>query len=130
VQPEFFVEISEELAKAKGIRAGGWVRVWSHRGSVKGKAVITKRLKPLQVDGKTVHVVGLPLNFGFIDETKKATPINALTPPAGNANAQTPEFRPSRSMSSPSPGRWHRERREHTCFLRSQTPPRPRSRRA
>jgi formate dehydrogenase major subunit len=93
MQPEFFVEISEELAKEKGIRQGGMVRVWSHRGSVKGKAVVTKRLKPLQIDGRTVHTIGCPLNFGFIGEAKKASPINTLTPPVGDANAQTPEFK-------------------------------------
>jgi len=93
MQPEFFVELSEELAKEKGIRHGGWVRVWSKRGSVKGKAVVTKRLKPLIIDGKTVHQIGCPLNFGFIGEAKKASPINTLTPPVGDANAQTPEFK-------------------------------------
>ncbi len=45
LQPEFFVEISEELAKEKGIAKGDWVRVWSKRGSVKAKAVVTKRIK-------------------------------------------------------------------------------------
>ncbi len=49
LQPEFFVEISEQLAKEKGIQKGGWVRVWSKRGSVKAKAVVTKRIKPMQV---------------------------------------------------------------------------------
>jgi formate dehydrogenase major subunit len=93
MQPEFFVEISEELAKEKGIKQGGMVKVWSHRGSVKGKAVVTKRLKPLMIDGKTVHTIGCPLNFGFIGETKKASPINSLTPPVGDANAQTPEYK-------------------------------------
>jgi len=93
VQPEFFVELSEELAKEKGIKLGQMVRVWSNRGEVKGKAVVTKRMTPLKVDGKTVHTVGLPLNFGFIGETKKASPINSLTPAVGDANAQTPEFK-------------------------------------
>jgi formate dehydrogenase-N alpha subunit len=93
LQPEFFVEISEELAREKSIKPGGWVRVWSHRGAVKGKAVVTKRLKPMKIDGKTVHTVGMPLNFGFIGEAKKASPINTLTPPVGDANSQTPEFK-------------------------------------
>ncbi len=93
MQPEFFVEMSEELAKEKGINPGDMVKVWSNRGTVKGKAVVTKRLKPLTINGKIVHEVGLPLNFGFIGETKKAAPINSLTPPVGDANAQTPEFK-------------------------------------
>jgi formate dehydrogenase major subunit len=93
VQPEFFVEMSEQLAAEKGLKHGDMVRVWSKRGSVKGKALVTKRLKPLTIDGQTVHYVGLPLNFGFIGETRKANPINSLTPPVGDANSQTPEFK-------------------------------------
>src|SRR5262245_19672347 len=63
LQPEFFVEISEELAKQKNIKLGGWVRVWSKRGSVTAKAVVTKRITPLMCDGKTVHIVGIPLHW-------------------------------------------------------------------
>ena len=44
LQPEFFIEISEQLAKEKGITGGAWVRVWSNRGAVKAKAVVTKRI--------------------------------------------------------------------------------------
>lgn len=93
VQPEFFVEISEELAKAKGIKHGSWVKVSSNRGSVKGKAVVTKRVKPFKVDGKTVHQVGMPIHFGFVGEARKASPVNTLTPFVGDANSQTPEFK-------------------------------------
>jgi formate dehydrogenase major subunit len=93
LQPEAIVELSEQLAKEKGIAMGQLVRIWSNRGEVKAKAVVTKRLAPLQVDGKTVHTIGLPLHFGFIGETKKASPINSLTPPVGDANSQTPEFK-------------------------------------
>lgn len=93
LQPESIVEMSEQLAKEKGIAAGQMVRIWSKRGEVKAKAVVTKRLTPLQVDGKTVHTIGLPLHFGFIGETKKASPINSLTPPVGDPNSHTPEFK-------------------------------------
>ncbi|MDR6755786.1 formate dehydrogenase major subunit [Mycoplana sp. BE70] len=93
LQPEAIVEMSEQLAKEKGIAAGQMVRISSHRGEVKAKAVVTKRLIPLQVDGKTVHTIGLPLHFGFIGEAKKASPINSLTPPVGDANSHTPEYK-------------------------------------
>jgi formate dehydrogenase major subunit len=93
VQPEFFVEISPDLAKEKGITNGGWVKVSSNRGSVKGKAVITKRIPTLTIDGKTVHTVGLPLHFGFIGETKKAIGVNSLTPVVGDANTNTPQYK-------------------------------------
>ncbi|OJY05703.1 MAG: formate dehydrogenase-N subunit alpha [Rhizobiales bacterium 62-17] len=93
VQPEFFVEISEQLAKEKGITSGGWVRVWSKRGSVKAKAVVTKRITPLTCDGKTVHVVGVPLHWGFTGVAKKGFGPNSLTPYVGDANIETPEYK-------------------------------------
>jgi formate dehydrogenase-N alpha subunit len=93
VQPEFFVELSEQLAAEKGITNGGHVRVSSNRGSVVGKAVVTKRLKPLTIDGKTVHSVGLPIHYGFVGAARKSVPVNALTPFVGDANSQTPEFK-------------------------------------
>lgn len=93
LQPEFFVEISEELAKEKAIEQGGWVRVWSKRGSVKAKAVVTKRIRPLICDGKTVHVVGIPLHWGFMGAAKKGFGPNSLTPFVGDANIDTPEYK-------------------------------------
>jgi len=93
MQPEFFVEISEQLAKEKGITSGGWVRVWSNRGSVKAKAVVTKRIRPLTCDGKTVHIVGIPLHWGFTGAAKKGFGPNSLTPFVGDANIETPEYK-------------------------------------
>lgn len=93
LQPEFFVEIGEELAAEKGIKQGGWVRVWSKRGSVKAKAVVTKRIQPLICDGKKVHVVGVPLHWGFTGRAKKGFGPNSLTPFVGDANIETPEFK-------------------------------------
>jgi len=93
LQPEFFVEISEQLAKEKGIQPGGWVRIWSKRGSIIGKAVVTKRIQPMQCDGKTLHLVGIPLHWGFLGLTKKGFGPNSLTPFVGDANTQTPEFK-------------------------------------
>lgn len=92
-QPEFFIEISEELAKEKGIKSGGWVRVWSKRGSIKAKAVVTKRIVPLQCDGKPVHIVGIPLHWGFTGAAKKGFGPNMLTPYVGDANIETPEYK-------------------------------------
>ena len=93
LQPEFFVEIGEELAKKKGIKSGGWVRVWSNRGSVKAKVVVTKRIVPLMCDGKKVHIVGIPLHWGFTGAAKKGFGPNSLTPYVGDANIETPEYK-------------------------------------
>jgi len=93
LQPEFFVEISEELAKEKGIADGSWVQVRSNRGQVRAKAVVTKRLRPLICDGKTVHIVGIPLHWGFTGAARKGFGPNSLTPFVGDANTETPEFK-------------------------------------
>jgi formate dehydrogenase major subunit len=104
LQPEFFVEISEELAKEKGIQNAGWVRVWSKRGEVRAKALVTKRIRPLQCDGKTVHVVGVPLHWGFMGQAKKGFGPNSLTPVVGDANSETPEFKAFLVNIEPAPG--------------------------
>jgi formate dehydrogenase major subunit len=93
LQPEFFIEISEQLAREKGIKPGGWVRVWSKRGSVKAKAVVTKRIAPLTCDGRMVHIVGIPLHWGFMGAAKKGFGPNSLTPYVGDANIETPEYK-------------------------------------
>jgi len=93
VQPEQFVELSEELAKEKGIKHGQWVKVSSNRGSIKAKAVVTKRIKPLTCDGKIVHTVGIPIHWGFLGAARKGFAANALTPFVGDANSQAPEYK-------------------------------------
>jgi formate dehydrogenase major subunit len=93
LQPEFFVEISEDLAREKGIAPGGWVRVFSKRGAVTAKAVVTKRISTLMCDGQQVHIVGIPLHWGFVGATKKGFGPNSLTPYVGDANVETPEYK-------------------------------------
>ena len=63
------------------------------RGSIKAKAVVTKRIKSLQVNGKTVHHVGIPIHWGFKGVAKPGFLANTLTPFVGDANSQTPEFK-------------------------------------
>jgi formate dehydrogenase major subunit len=93
LQPELFVELPEALAKEKGIQPGGWVKISSNRGMIKAKAVITKRLPTLMVDGKPTHVVGLPIHYGFVGAAQKGYSTNILTPSVGDANVNTPEYK-------------------------------------
>ena len=104
LQPEFFVELSAELAAEKGIRNGHWVRVWSKRGSVKAKAMVTGRIKPMQCGDKTVHCIGIPLHWSFIGDTRKGWGPNSLTPFVGDANTETPEFKAFLVNIEPIPG--------------------------
>jgi formate dehydrogenase major subunit len=92
------VEISEELAQEKGIRGGDTVKVSSIRGTYIAKAMVTKRIKQMIVDGKKIHQIGIPIHWGFRgiaeDEDKTAkTLTNQLTPTAIDPNAFTPEFK-------------------------------------
>jgi formate dehydrogenase major subunit len=92
-QPAPFIEIGEELAKEKGIKQGDRVKVRSNRGEVTAACVVTKRMKALDVNGKKVHHVGIPIHWGFKGVTQNGYLANALTPFVGDANSQTPEFK-------------------------------------
>ena len=93
LQPQQWVEISEELAREKGIRNGERVVVRSMRGQMEAVVIVTKRMRPLQVDGKTIYHVGMPYGWGFKGLTKMGFPPNVVTPYVGDANTQTPEFK-------------------------------------
>jgi formate dehydrogenase major subunit len=93
IQPQQFVEIGEELAKAKGIKNGEQVKVSSNRGFIKAVAVVTKRIPQLDVDGQKVDTVGLPNHWGFVGVAKPGYLVNTLTPFVGDANTQTPEYK-------------------------------------
>jgi len=65
LMPELFVEMSPEFAKEKGIANGDYVTVISERGKTEARALVTKRLRPFTIDGKTVHQVGMPWHWGY-----------------------------------------------------------------
>lgn len=92
-QPEQFIEIGEALADRLGIGHGDTVKVSSNRGYIKAKAVVTKRLQTLTVNGKPVDTIGIPIHWGFLGAAKKGFLANTLTPFVGDANTQTPEFK-------------------------------------
>jgi formate dehydrogenase major subunit len=93
IQPEQFVEIGDALGKELGIVSGDRVKVASNRGYIKAVAVVTKRLRALQIDGKTLHHVGIPIHWGFKGLAKPGFLANTLTPVVGDANSYTPEFK-------------------------------------
>ncbi len=96
--PEPFVEIPVELANDLGIGKSEKIKVTSARGTYIAKAFVTRRIKPMQINGKTVYQIGLPIHQGFRgikeDEDKNArTPANYLSPTVVDPNAYTPEFK-------------------------------------
>jgi len=96
--PEPFVEIPVELAAEKGIQGGDRVRVTTARAEYVAKAMVTRRIKPMKIDGKWTYQIGIPIHWGYRgiaeDEGKTAKdPANFLSPTALDPNAHTPEFK-------------------------------------
>jgi formate dehydrogenase major subunit len=96
--PEPFVEIPAELADDMGLRGGEKVRVSSARGHYVAKAMVTRRIKPMMIDGRKTYQIGIPIHWGYRgiaeDEGKTAkTPTNSLSPAVIDPNAYTPEFK-------------------------------------
>jgi formate dehydrogenase major subunit len=92
LMPQMFVEIGEDLAREKGVRSGDRVKVSSARGGVRGIAIVTKRLKPLWVDGRIIHQIGVPWHWGYTG-LSKGDSANLLTSHIGDANTMIPEYK-------------------------------------
>jgi formate dehydrogenase major subunit len=96
--PEPFIEMAAEMADEMGIRGGEHVKVSSARGEYIAKAMVTKRIKAMMIDGKKTYQIGIPFHWGYRgiaeDEGKTArTLVNSLTPTVTDPNAHTPEFK-------------------------------------
>jgi formate dehydrogenase major subunit len=64
LQPEFFVEVSPELAAERRLEHAGWATIVSARGVVEARVMVTDRMTPLKVDGRTIHQIGMPYHWG------------------------------------------------------------------
>jgi formate dehydrogenase major subunit len=94
LQPEFFVEIPEELAREKTIVSGDRVRVTSARGSLEGRAMVTRRIKPMQVGGRTTYQIGFPIHWGFLGRGEQLGSLaNLVTPTVVDPNSFAPEYK-------------------------------------
>jgi formate dehydrogenase major subunit len=96
--PEPFIEVPAQLADEMGISGGEKLKVTSARGHYIAKAMVTKRIKPMMIDGKKTYQIGIPIHWGYRgiaeEEGKTAlTPANLLSPAAIDPNAYTPEFK-------------------------------------
>ncbi len=90
-EPQIFVEMSEELAKMRGISNGDKVKVSSIRGEVECVAIVTTRFRPFTLGKITVHQVGLPWCFGWVVPKNGGDSANLLTPNVGDPNTMIPE---------------------------------------
>jgi formate dehydrogenase major subunit len=85
LQPELFCEISEEHAKELGVKNTERVVISTPRGSIRAKALVTLRIRPFRVGGRTVHHVGLPWHWGYKGLTTGDV-VNDLSALVGDPN--------------------------------------------
>lgn len=90
LSPEPFVELPEKLAGKLAVKSGEKVKVASARGEVTVKAVVTKRMQVMTINGQEVPVVYMPYNWGF-KGLSTGPSTNVLTIDAGDPGAGTQE---------------------------------------
>ncbi|HMJ04713.1 MAG TPA: molybdopterin-dependent oxidoreductase, partial [Chthoniobacterales bacterium] len=64
LQPELFVELSPEVATELGITNSDYVCLVTLRGAVEARALVSRRMRPLRIQGRTVHQVAIPFHWG------------------------------------------------------------------
>ena len=85
LQPELFAEISAELARELKIDNGDHICVVSLRGAIEARALVSRRMRPLQLNGKTVHQIAMPFHFGTAGPVEGDS-TNDLIPISGEPN--------------------------------------------
>ncbi|MGD9755239.1 MAG: molybdopterin dinucleotide binding domain-containing protein, partial [Acidimicrobiia bacterium] len=64
LQPEMFCEVSPELAAERGLVNGGWATVITARAAIEARVLVTERMRPMRIDGRELHQIGLPYHWG------------------------------------------------------------------
>jgi formate dehydrogenase major subunit len=102
LQPEFFCEVSPALARERGLDHAGWATLVTARGAIEARVLVTDRMRPLTVEGRTVHQIGIPYHWGALGYSK-GEPGNELVGMAldsnvhiGDCKAATCDIRPGR----------------------------------
>ncbi len=107
LQPEMFCEVSPELAEERGLENGGWATLVTARNAIEARVLVTPRMVPLRLNGKTVHQIGLPFHWGH-NGYSRGDSANDLTSIALDPNvhiqevkALTVDIRPGRRPTGP-----------------------------
>jgi len=64
LQPEFFCEVSPELAAERGLTNAGWATIITARTAIEARVLVTERIRPIEVQGRRLHQIGLPYHWG------------------------------------------------------------------
>ncbi len=92
IQPDLFVLLGPDLAAERGIANGDRVRLVSARGEIQAVALVSARIKAMNVDGKPVHLVRIPWHWGW-QGIAVGDVVNDITPHVGDGNTMIPEYK-------------------------------------
>jgi formate dehydrogenase major subunit len=92
--PAMFVEMSPELGQEIGVKSGDDVLVKTARKTegIKVKALVTDRIRPMNINGKLVHEVAMPWHWGF-KGLSTGPSANEITIDAVDVSANIPEYK-------------------------------------
>jgi formate dehydrogenase major subunit len=90
LMPELFCELSPELAAEKGIKNGEYMTIWTARGEIQARALVTRRMRPFAIDGRTVHSIGMPWHWGW-QGTARGDVVNNLSALVADPNVSIHE---------------------------------------
>jgi formate dehydrogenase major subunit len=66
LQPEFFVEVSPELAAERGLANGEFATLVSARSAIEARVLVTERVRPIRLrDGRVIHQIGMPYHWAY-----------------------------------------------------------------
>ncbi len=109
LQPELFTEVSPELAGEIGLQHGDWATITTPRATIEARVMVTKRLRPLLINGNRVHQVGLPYHWGYKGRAKGDV-VNDLLSISEEPNVRIMETKAL--VCAIAPGRHSRSKRE------------------
>jgi formate dehydrogenase major subunit len=92
LQPEFFCEVSPQLAAERGLEDGGWATIVTARNAVEARVMVTPRIKPLEIQGRAMHLVGAPYHWGGVG-IAKGDSANELLSLALDNNVHIAEYK-------------------------------------
>jgi formate dehydrogenase major subunit len=92
LQPELFCEVGPELGAERNLEHGGWATIVTARSAIEARVIVTDRVKPLRVEGRVIHHVGLPYHWGRKGISTGDT-VNDLFPLALDPNVHIQEVK-------------------------------------
>ena len=110
LQPETFCEVSPELARERNLEHLGWATIATSRAAIEARVIVTERMTPLTVNGRTCTRSGLPYHWGK-NGYSRGDAANELLAIVLDPNVQIPETKAPPATSVPGGGHGGR----HCC---------------